>query len=218
MLCNVVMPESQPIYSYISPSTHTSTAVPHARTQSISHQPCFHTHTLHTHIECPPPTYSFFSTTVAALAAASRAFSALNLSPLPFLLSRDDAVLDPNSLDPDSTSASTTSASSSSSAVLSSRFLRRALMSLPVTFLTRSSLGFTMGVADTVTVLVAAFRFGMLTLVVFFRYSCCAVLRMLLTNQYRVRPAGTLRENQPIMTGRNLRMACDWACAGSSLF
>jgi len=45
-----------------------------------------------------------------------------------------------------------------------------------------------------------------------FRYACWAVDSRLLVNQYSVRPAGTFSENQPIMSGRNFRMACvDWA-------
>lgn len=45
------------------------------------------------------------------------------------------------------------------------------------------------------------------TLMVFFMYSCCAVDSTLLMNQYRVRPLGTLSENQPIMKGMNLSTA-----------
>mmetsp|Transcript_7777 Transcript_7777/g.20327 ORF Transcript_7777/g.20327 Transcript_7777/m.20327 type:complete len:202 (-) Transcript_7777:694-1299(-) len=44
-----------------------------------------------------------------------------------------------------------------------------------------------------------------------------SVVRTLFVIQYSPRPDGTLSENQPIMSGRNLRMACDCACAGSSL-
>merc|ERR1719152_801766 len=44
------------------------------------------------------------------------------------------------------------------------------------------------------------------------------VVTRLLVIQYRPRPEGTLRENQPIMSGRNLRIACVCCCAGSSLF
>mmetsp|Transcript_5831 Transcript_5831/g.13372 ORF Transcript_5831/g.13372 Transcript_5831/m.13372 type:complete len:405 (-) Transcript_5831:546-1760(-) len=49
-----------------------------------------------------------------------------------------------------------------------------------------------------------------------FRYACCAVDSRLLTNQYSVRPLGTLSEKYPIISGRNFRMACDCCCAGSS--
>lgn len=40
-------------------------------------------------------------------------------------------------------------------------------------------------------------RAGTSTLMVLRMYSCMAVLMMLLINQYRVRPLGTLRENHP---------------------
>ena len=45
-------------------------------------------------------------------------------------------------------------------------------------------------------------------LVVLRRYTVCAVDRMLLANQYSVSPAGTLSEKKPIITGKNLRIAC----------
>lgn len=40
-------------------------------------------------------------------------------------------------------------------------------------------------------------RAGTSTLMVLRMYSCMPVLMMLFTNQYSVRPLGTLRENQP---------------------
>ena len=43
-------------------------------------------------------------------------------------------------------------------------------------------------------------------------------MMMLFANQYKVRPAGTLREKKPIMSGRNFKMAWLCCCAGSSVF
>jgi hypothetical protein len=44
-------------------------------------------------------------------------------------------------------------------------------------------------------------------LVVFRKYTVCAVLKMLFANQYRVSPAGTFREKKPIIRGRYFKIA-----------
>ena len=49
------------------------------------------------------------------------------------------------------------------------------------------------------------------------RYTVWVVVITLFTIQYRVRPAGTFKLNQPIMKGRNFRMAFAWAWLGSAL-
>ena len=54
-------------------------------------------------------------------------------------------------------------------------------------------------------------------MVVLRRYTVCAVERMLFANQYSVKPAGTFKEKKPIMSGRNLRIACVCCWLGSVL-
>ena len=44
-------------------------------------------------------------------------------------------------------------------------------------------------------------------LVVFRKYTVCAVLKMLFANQYRVSPAGTFSEKKPIIRGRYFKIA-----------
>ena len=47
--------------------------------------------------------------------------------------------------------------------------------------------------------------------------TCWLVVRMLLVSQYSVRPEGTLSANQPIMSGRNLRIAFACSCPSASV-
>mmetsp|Transcript_1611 Transcript_1611/g.6085 ORF Transcript_1611/g.6085 Transcript_1611/m.6085 type:complete len:217 (-) Transcript_1611:707-1357(-) len=62
-------------------------------------------------------------------------------------------------------------------------------------------------------------------LVVFRKYTVCAVLKMLFANQYRVSPAGTFREKKPIIRGRYFKIACvccwlgsTFCCSGCMIF